>query len=179
MGSDLNHFMKNVDSAARTHFLKSCMLPFPYLFIGGIICGYALGGVLGVLLGVLAAVTISLVAGTATTLLADKAGGSASGLLYGRGKSTFTLRERLEGDLQQVRHHKMNNRFNEALGLIDGVLARDPDFPDALFLKAQILWEGFKDSDGARQCLNLVIKAVPDKTQPLHRWSLHLLAEID
>ena len=171
--------MKNVDSAARTHYLKSCMLPFPYLFVGGIFCGYALGGVLGALLGVLAAVILSVVTGTVTTLLADKAGGSASGLLYGRGKSTFTLRERLEGDLQQVRHHKMNGRFKEALNLIDDVLSHDPDFPDALFLKAQVLWEGFKDSNGAKQCLNLVIKAVPDKTQPLHRWSLHLLSEID
>ena len=170
--------MKNVNSAARTHFLKSCLLPFPYLFVGGIICGYALRGLLGVLLGVLAAVLLSVAAGAATTLITDKAGGAASRLLYGRGKSTFSLQERLEGDLQQVRHHKMNGRFQEALGIIDGVLAQDPDFPDALFLKAQILWEGFKDSTGAKGCLDQVIKAVPDEGESLHRWAVHLLSEM-
>ncbi|MDX2440582.1 MAG: hypothetical protein QNK40_08530 [Desulfobacterales bacterium] len=67
-------------------------------------------------------------------LITDNVGGSASGLLYGRGKSTFSLRERLEGDLQQVRHHKMNGRFKEALGLINGVLDQDPNFPDTILL---------------------------------------------
>jgi hypothetical protein len=171
--------MKNVDSAARAHFLKSCMLPFPYLFIGGIICGYALRGTLGALLGVLVAVFLSLIVGAITVFITDTAGESASGLLYGKGRSTFSLRERLEGDLQQVRYHKMNNRFSEALELVDGALAQDPNFPDALLLKAQILWEGFKNSTGAKGCLDQVIKAVPDEDEPLHRWARHLLSEMD
>jgi hypothetical protein len=28
--------------------------------------------------------------------------------------------------------------------ILNGVLAKDPDYPDALFLKAKVLWEGFK-----------------------------------
>ena len=175
----LGELMKNVNSAARTHFFKSCLLPFPYLFVGGIIGGYALRGILGVLLGVLAAVLLSVITGVITVLITDKAGGVASGLLYGSGKSTFSLRERLEGDIQQVRHHKMNGRFSEALELIEAVLGQDPDFPDALFLKAKILWEGFQDSAGAKGCLGQVLKAVPDTEEPLHRWSVHLLSQIN
>ena len=171
--------MKNIDSTARTHFLKSCMIPFPYLFLGGIICGYVLRSTLGALLGVFVAVLLSLLVGTITGLVTDKAGGAASGLLYGRGKSTFSLRERLEGDLQQVRYHKMNGRFGQAAELIEGVLTQDPEFPDALFLKAQILWEGFKDSTGSKVCLKQVLETVPDKDEPLHRWASHLFSEID
>lgn len=127
--------MKNVNSVARTHFLKSCMLPFPYLFLAGITCGYALKGIWGAMLGgVLVAFLLSVIVGAITVLITDNVGGSASGLLYGRGKSTFSLRERLEGDLQQVRHHKMNGRFKEALGLINGVLDQDPNFPDTILL---------------------------------------------
>jgi tetratricopeptide (TPR) repeat protein len=171
--------MKNIDSAARSHFLKSCMLSFPYLFLGGIICGYAFGGILGALLGVFAAVLLSMIVGTISMLITGTVGGITSGLLYGRGKSTFSLRERLEGDLQQVRHHKMNKNFDKALELIDGVLEQDPNFPDALFLKAQILWEGFKDSNGAKECLSRVINIVPNKGESIHRWASQLLLEIN
>ena len=171
--------MKNIDSAARSHVLKSCMLPFPYLFLVGIICGYAFRGVLGALLGVFAAVLLSVIVGTISMLITDTVGGTASGLLYGRGKSTFSLRERLEGDLQQVRYHKMNKNIDKALELINGVLSQDPNFPDALFLKAQILWDGFRDSPGAKDCLDQVLKTVPDEDEPLHHWSNHLLSELD
>ena len=171
--------MKNIDSAARSHLLKSCMLPLPYLFLGGIMFGFAFRGILGALLGVFAAVCLSVIVGTISMLITGTVGGSASGLLYGRGKSTFSLRERLEGDLQQVRYHKMNKNFDKALDLINGVLSQDPNFPDALFLKAQILWEGFKDSTGTKSCLDQVMKAVQDEDEPLHRWDCHLLSEID
>lgn len=171
--------MKNIDSAARTHFIKSCMLPFPYLFVGGLICGYALGEVPGALLGVLAAALLSVIVGSVTAIISDKAGGSASGFLYASGRSTFSPRERLEGDLQQVRHHKMNGNFSEALKLINSVLSHDADFPDALLLKAQVLWEGYKDSAGAKECLEELIKVVPDKNESLHRWAVHLLSEME
>jgi hypothetical protein len=57
-------------------------------------------------------------------------------------------------------------------------LDQDPNFPDALSLKAQIRWEGFKDSTGAKGCLDQVIKAVPGEDEPLHRWAVHLLSEL-
>jgi len=175
----LEDSMKNINSAARSHFLKSCLLPLPYLFILGFIGGYVFKGIPGAILGSLAAIFLSIIVGSISQLVANTVGGSASGLLYGGGKSTFSLRQRLEGDLQQVRYNKMNNNFDKALELIDGVLSQDPDFPEALFLKAQVLWEGFKDSDRAKVCLEHLIKIVPDEEAPLNRWSNHLLSKIN
>ena len=45
-------------------------------------------------------------------------------------------------------------------------------------MKAQILWEGYRDSTAAKHCLLQVIKVEPDKEAPFHRWSLVLYKEI-
>jgi hypothetical protein len=143
------------------------------------VVGYVKYGDLGVLLGILVAAILSLIVGTITTVFTDRLGKSASGLLYGQGKSTIKLQERLEADLQQARFHKMNQRYEEALRFVDGALERAPDFPDALLLKAQILWEGFQDCRAAKSCLRQVIQLLPTPDEPLHRWATHLLADIN
>ena len=43
----------------------------------------------------------------------------------------------------------------------------------------RLVWEGFKDSAEAKECLAQVIKAIPDEAEPLHRWVLHLLSVMD
>jgi tetratricopeptide (TPR) repeat protein len=84
----------------------------------------------------------------------------------------------LAGDLNAVRHHKLFNRFDEALIKIENILAKDPDFPEALFFKAQILYEGFKDREAAKSCLLKIIKLEPDKESPFHRWALDFYREL-
>ena len=171
--------MKNKDLVARTQFIRSIFLPFPYLIILGMVFGYVKYGNFGILYGILAAAVSSVVVGIFTTIFTGTAGKSASGMLYGHGKSTIKLRERLEGDLQQARFHKMNHRYEKALWLVNGALERAPDFPEALFLKAQILWEGFGDSGGAKLCIAEVMQLIPDKDEALCRWATHLLKDIN
>jgi tetratricopeptide (TPR) repeat protein len=79
----------------------------------------------------------------------------------------------LSGDLNVVRYHKLCHRFDDALIKIEEILARDPDFAEALFLKAQILWEGFEDRKAARKCLLKIMAVEPDENAVFHRWALN------
>jgi hypothetical protein len=171
--------MKNKDSIARSQFFRSIFLPFPYLLILGMVIGFVKYGNPGILFGILIAAVAFFVVGIFATIFTGRVGKSTSAMLYGQGRSTIKLQERLEGDLQQARFHKMNHRYKEALGFVDGALERLPDFPEALFLKAQILWEGFEDSPAAKVCIREIMQLLPAKEEPLHRWANHLLSEID
>jgi tetratricopeptide (TPR) repeat protein len=84
----------------------------------------------------------------------------------------------MAGDLNVVRYHKLLNQFEDALLKIEAVLAKDPDFPEALFLKAQILWEGFEDRQAAKECLVKIIKTEPDKKAVFRRWALNFYREL-
>ena len=64
------------------------------------------------------------------------------------------------------------------LSCINEVLAADPNFPEALFVKAQVLWEGYQDAAAAKQCLIHLMKAVPNKEATFHRWAVSLYKEI-
>jgi len=72
----------------------------------------------------------------------------------------------------------MSKRHDLALKCADEVLAADPDFPEALFIKAQILWEGYQDAAAAKKCLINLMKAELDKAATFHRWGLSLYKEI-
>jgi tetratricopeptide (TPR) repeat protein len=108
----------------------------------------------------------------ASSIFTGQVSDSAINIFYGLGRRTIGPREQLAGDLNVVRHHKLFSRFEEALIKIENVLARDPDFPEALFLKARILWEGFEDREAAKTCLLKIIKVEQDKDALHHRWAL-------
>ena len=63
-------------------------------------------------------------------------------VLCGMGRVDRTFRDQFIGTLSQARFHKMSQRHDLALGCIDEVLSAAPNYTEALFLKAQILWEG-------------------------------------
>jgi len=81
--------------------------------------------------------------------------------------------------LSQARFHKMSRRYDLALACIDNVLAADPDLAEALFVKAQILWEGNRQATAAKQCLSHLMLSVSDPESSLHRWSRSLYREIN
>ena len=104
--------------------------------------------------------------------------GSALGNLFsGWSSRRVSPRETLSADLEKAKSCKRNGEFEEANQIIDQVLEKDPDFPDALYLKAQILWEGFEKKQEASECLLSVMKLVPQKNT-LHRWASSLLKEL-
>jgi len=169
--------IKDVNSANAALTFRSILWALPYLALIGLLLGYSDYGISGALVGLLAAVAVSAVIGSATSIFSGKVGGGAVNAFYGLGRRTFGLREQLAGDLNAVRHHKLFKRFDEALIRIEDVLAKDPDFPEALFLKAQILWERFEDREAAKSCLLKIFKIEPDKDALYHGWALDLYRE--
>ncbi len=92
-----------------------------------------------------------------------------------------TLHDRLAGELVKARLLKASNRFDEALEIINRTLDRLPEYPEALFLKAQILWEGHADYSGAKACLQQVIqmkKMRNEQEETIRRWCKNLLKEM-
>ncbi len=92
-----------------------------------------------------------------------------------------TLHERLAGELVKARLMKASKRFDEALEVVDKTLDRLPDYPEALLLKAQILWEGYDDYPAAKACLQHVLqmkKMRDEKDETIRRWCANLLKEM-
>jgi hypothetical protein len=158
--------LKDVDLVRRTTFLQNFVRALPVLGLLGLI----LGGIPGLLIGIAAS------AGVAFTsdIFCGAIGSGSVNLLYGTGRRTSSLREQLTGDLNVVRFHKMNRRFDRALETVEEVLAKDPDFPEALFLKAQVLWDGFEDYAGTSQCLQRVMEVSQDENATFHRWAVKM-----
>ncbi len=138
-----------------------------------------MGLIMGGLPGLLIAAVTSAVVSVCTEVFSGMVGSGSINTLYGFGRRTSILRERLAADLSGVRFHKMKQDHDSALVKLEEILARDPDFPEGLFLKGQILWEGYQDCATAKACLMRVIKVEPDKNAVFHRWALNLYREIN
>ena len=92
------------------------------------------------------------------SFLVDKIGGTLGSFLSFRwGRTTISPRQRLAGKLDKSRYLKTQAEFTRALEVVNDVLGEDPDFPDALFLKAQILREGFDNLGAAKGCLKKIM----------------------
>ncbi len=63
--------------------------------------------------------------------------------------SEAVSKKKIAGKLRRASLDQLEHRYTNALALIDEVLALDPEHPDALFMKAQILIHGFDDVSGA------------------------------
>ena len=168
--------MKDSNIAEKARFVRILISIFGvFIFIG--MPFYFTRPITFIVCWFLAAIVISFAGAFAATSLLGSVGGAA-GSLYGGPKANWSLSESLVADMDIARRSKVNKDYELALSQIDDILDQAHDFPDALFLKAQILWEGFKDPGKARMCLRKVLNAVPDKDQPLNRWASSLYAEI-
>lgn len=98
-----------------------------------------------------------------------KTSGLTASSFYGGRKAEWSIREQLAGDLEKIRFSKRQGRFEEALLLATNFLKHIPRDPEALFLKAQILHEGFGYSESAKKCLEIIMKEIPT-TDTLHSW---------
>jgi len=160
--------IKDVDSVNRSTYIKAFCIPFSFFGIAGL----ALDGITGLLLAAVLCSLISLF----TVFVSEGIGGIAGGL-YGGRKPNWSIQERYAADFSRARVQKMNKKFDESLLIIDKVLMEQPDFNEALFLKAQILAEGFDDIYDAKKCLIRIFKTEPKHSQ-LFQWSNSLYKEL-
>ena len=144
-------------------------VPFGYYY-GFVYWGNPVfGAITGFVIGLATTVVILIVASKMANFFAR---------ISGERGANFSLREQLESDMQQVRYHKMRKEYGVALRKINEVLEQDHDFPEALFLKAQIVWEGFGNSALAISNLEKIKTVSGDRQSSSYRWAIALLAEI-
>lgn len=107
----------------------------------------------------------------------EKFGSGFGIILSGWTSKKISPREQLSADLANARHSKINNRFEESLNIINNVLNKDENFPEALYLKAQVLWEGFGRSVESKKLFRRVMQLLSAE-EPLHRWSSDYIEKI-
>ena len=155
--NSINKPAKDRDLKSITYFIRVAGLAVPFLCLLGFYVGYVRWGLHGAIGGVLAAAIVGLALSALIMYVLDAAGGAASNLISGRREAVWTPREQLQGLLSQARFNMENGDYSIAFNHINQVLQKDPDFPEALVLKARILWEGFSRADVALQFLEKVL----------------------
>ena len=165
--------VKDQDLKTVAYFLRVAGLTIPFVCLLGLYIGYAYRGMPGAVSGVFIAAIAGLVISTVVMFLMDAVSGTASSLLSGRREAVWIIREQVQGFLSQARFNKENKDYEAALSFVNKVLEKDPEFADALFLKAQILWEGFSQSRAAIQFLEKVL-ALEDENNMVQNHALLL-----
>jgi tetratricopeptide (TPR) repeat protein len=98
---------------------------------------------------------------------------------YGKRKPIYSEFETYAGDLNQVKYERSKNEYQMALILVNEVLKKAPNLPQALYLKAQILWEDYHKAADAKNLLEKIIKILPDKMNTYHIWAKTMLDQIN
>lgn len=142
----------------------------------GYFYGSKYGGISGSIAGVVAAAIVSFIAFIFTRSIAGGVGSSAGSLFSGR-RPIWTIREQLAATLSHARKHKNEERFEEALSIVNGILEKDQEFPEALFLKAQIMWNGFENLQTAKKYLAKIMQ-VTEKDDKVRNQASSLYKEL-
>ena len=113
----------------------------------------------------------------AYAVVIEKFGSSLSALMSGWSHRKIPSREQYSADLAKARFSKSRGQFREALMIINEVIEKDPEFPEALLLKAQIAWEGYKNKELARRNLDMILELVEDD-DPMRKWAVNYYHDI-
>ena len=160
---------KNVDSIARTLFLKTYIKLFAcFLILFVLLFGFAKGLMIN---------TIACFFLTIIVMVGSNKIGNISKLLYGGRQARITLRERMISQLKAARVAKMNNEYKTALNMVNDILKKDPQFYEAMFVKAQILDRGFEKPVAAKKYLIKILNNT-QKDQNEYNWALSLYNEL-
>jgi len=141
-----------------------------FLMILGIMNGalFTIGAFTGAFSVFLNLLTIPLAA--LCVFIIEKSGSAFGNLLSGWIPGRPDHYAQFSADLQKIKYSKRIGHFDEALHLVNELLYKAPDFPDALFLKAHILWEGFGNAEASRGYLKRIQQLVPED-ETLHQWA--------
>ena len=160
---------KDIDTANRSLFLKTyvriCLpISLPFILLSGFLKGFFM------------AAGISLFATLIIMFAAEKFSNIVK-ILYGGRKNIISTREQMQSVLRAARLAKMKKDYSKAIGIVNVILLQDPNFYEAMLVKAQILSEGFNNTDGAKKYLKKVITHTqPDES--VHIWSSTLYKQL-
>lgn len=161
---------REIDSVDRVLYFKSFLKIFvPAFIIFSLLFGPVKGFFIGLFFGAVGAVIV--------LFFADKFGGDFSKLIYGGRHTNIPLREQLESELKAVKVAKMNKEFKAAIDMVNSILDKDPEFYEAMFVKAQILDEGFDKTASAIKYAQKVVENTQEG-ETLNTWAASLYKEI-
>ncbi|MBU1737083.1 MAG: hypothetical protein KKG35_03005 [Proteobacteria bacterium] len=127
--------------------------------------------------GVLVALLLSSMLILFSMASAGGLGGSVANRLYGTCQRTRTIVDQVAGDLDRIRHLKRAEEFSKALVMVNNILVTVPGYPEALYLKAEILREGYGNRKETIKCLREVMR-LTNFTDKVHRWAVNMLDEV-
>lgn len=160
---------KDVDSFSLTLFLRVYFrILAPLLLI--------LPLAMGLRAGIAVAVLVCLPAAGLVVYFCD---GTAvfTQILFGYRRAIVTPREQMESTLKTAKIAKMGKKYQKALDIVNRILDQDPEFDEALLVKAQILFEGYKNIEGAKgYCERSMAAAGPGSS--VYNWSESFLKQL-
>ena len=110
-------------------------------------------------------------------LITSRSADEVASCLCDWGREDKSQQDWLAGEINQIRLLKKQRNFDKAFASVNALLDKAPNFPDALYLKGHLLWEGFKNPWAAEKCFRRVIELTEDN-QPVHRWASSCLSGI-
>ena len=122
-----------------------------------VILGGEYTGEHGRLIGAPVALNLSVVLGFLFRFLKKSSKGGVDSVLKADQEAPWKHLERQEAGINKARRLKAQNNSDQALKMLNRVLKENPNCPEALFIKAQILLEEFQNSNAASRCLKQVI----------------------
>jgi hypothetical protein len=108
-------------------------------------------------------------------LLSSKSSDEVTNCLCGLGREDISQQDWLHEEMNKIRSLKKQRNFNKAFALVNFLLHEAPNFPEALYLKGHLLWEGFRNPWAAEKCFRRVMELTKDN-QPVHRWASSCLS---
>lgn len=129
------------------------------------IAGAILGLTLGIFLTIIGLFLVSKFAGLFGALLEER-------------KALISPEEQFQSDIQKARYLKMRKEYDLSLRRVNQILKNHPDSPEALLLKAQVVWEGFGNESSALCNLQKIQKNTNNKESSICRWADSLSEDI-
>ena len=102
-------------------------------------------------------------------------GNSAGNIFFGLGGKA-SIREQLAGDLDKARHHLRQLDYEAARQIIDAVLKIEPQYGDALLVKAQV--EIAAGNKKQAKAVLRQLRSVSEHGDRNHRWATTLINEL-
>ena len=160
-----------------THILNIAVNGLVMLAGGGL--GLYFGSFYG--LNLFSGFIIGLVAGITAILLyraVNKIISKWLGSELGRRTTSRTLRKELKHNINRAIYLKRIGDYQGALKTVNLIIMIDPNFSEALLLKAQVLWEGFENHRAASPIIGQILMTT-SKEDAIHQQALWLATDIE
>jgi len=73
-------------------------------------------------------------------------------------QADWRIQDQFAGDIKRAMRLRVEKEFDQANAILNSLLKRDPEWPEALFLKAQVMWEGFGNVGSAKSYLEKIMR---------------------